>query len=117
VRRNYFRLYFHYVYFNVVRYTYLQANNVFALLVMVPSIAAGTITLGVLSQINYAFSQVTASFQFLVNSWSTIVELLSVHKRLRAFEATLEGAPLPDIDRRYLERRQAGVEPEDQPAG
>lgn len=117
VRRNYFRLYFHYVYFNVVRYTYLQANNVFALLVMVPSIAAGTITLGVLSQINYAFSQVTASFQFLVNSWSTIVELLSVHKRLRAFEATLEGAPLPDIDRRYLERRQAGVDPEDQPAG
>jgi peptide/bleomycin uptake transporter len=77
---------------------------------------AGTITLGLLNQISYAFSQVTGSFQFLVNSWPTIVELLSVHKRLRAFEATLEGAPLPDIDRHYLERKQAGMRPEDQPA-
>ncbi|RLP23240.1 peptide antibiotic transporter SbmA [Mesorhizobium sp. YM1C-6-2] len=116
VRRNYFRLYFHYVYFNVVRYTYLQANNIFSLLILGPSIVAGTITLGLLNQISYAFSQVTGSFQFLVNSWPTIVELLSVHKRLRAFEATLEGAPLPDIDRHYLERKQAGMRPEDQPA-
>lgn len=116
VRRNYFRLYFHYVYFNVVRYTYLQANNIFSLLILGPSIVAGTITLGLLNQISYAFSQVTGSFQFLVNSWPTIVELLSVHKRLRAFEATLEGAPLPDIDRHYLERERAGMRPEDQPA-
>jgi peptide/bleomycin uptake transporter len=116
VRRNYFRLYFHYVYFNVVRYTYLQANNIFSLLILGPSIVAGTITLGLLNQISYAFSQVTSSFQFLVNSWPTIVELLSVHKRLRAFEATLEGAPLPEIDRHYLERERAGIRPEDQPA-
>jgi peptide/bleomycin uptake transporter len=116
VRRNYFRLYFHYVYFNVVRYTYLQANNIFSLLILGPSIVAGTITLGLLNQISYAFSQVTGSFQFLVNSWPTIVELLSVHKRLRAFEATLEGAPLPEIDQHYLERQRAGLRPEDQPA-
>ena len=32
VRHNYFRLYFHYVYFNVVRYSYLQANNIFSAL-------------------------------------------------------------------------------------
>src|SRR5690606_15342592 len=37
VRRNYFRLYFHYVYFNVVRYTYLQANGIFSLLILGPS--------------------------------------------------------------------------------
>jgi len=116
VRRNYFRLYFHYVYFNVVRYTYLQANNIFSLLILGPSIVAGTITLGLLNQISYAFSQVTGSFQFLVNSWPTIVELLSVHKRLHAFEATLEGGPLPDIDQQYLERTRAGLRPEDQPA-
>lgn len=116
VRRNYFRLYFHYVYFNVVRYTYLQANGIFSLLILGPSIVAGTITLGLLNQISYAFSQVSSSFQFLVNSWPTIVELLSVHKRLRAFEATIEGEPLPDIDRRYMERERAGVNPEDQPA-
>jgi peptide/bleomycin uptake transporter len=106
VRRNYFRLYFHYVYFNVFRYLYLQLNNIFSLVLLVPSIIAGTITLGLLNQISYAFSQVTSSFQFLVNSWSTIVELLSVYKRLRAFEATLEGEPLPEIDQRYLEGKE-----------
>jgi len=105
VRRNYFRLYFHYIYFNVVRYTYLQADNIFAFFVMGPSIVAHRITLGVLNQIPNAFGRVTGSLQFLLTSWSTIVELQSVHKRLRAFEATLQGQPLPDIDQRYLERQ------------
>ena len=69
-----------------------------------------------IQQIVSAFTQVASSFQYLVNSWPTIVELISIYKRLRAFEATLEGAPLPDIDQRYLEREQAGLRPEDQPA-
>lgn len=116
VRKNYFRLYFHYVYFNVVRYTYLQANNIFSLLILGPSIVAGTISLGLMNQISYAFSQVTSSFQFLVNSWSTIVELLSVHKRLRAFEAAIDDEQLPDIDQRYLERERAGMAVHEQPA-
>lgn len=107
VRHNYFRLYFHYVYFNVVRYLYLQLNNIFALFLMAPSMVAGALTLGLINQVNSAFSQVTTSFQYLVNSWSTIVELLSVHKRLRAFEATIRGEPLPDIDQRYLARQSA----------
>lgn len=115
VRRNYFRLYFHYVYFNVARYLYLQVNNIFSLFLMVPSIIAGTITLGLLNQIANAFSQVTSSFQYLVNSWPTIVELLSIYKRLRAFEATLSGEPLPDIDQHYIERQSAGARPQDQP--
>ncbi|RAZ92726.1 peptide antibiotic transporter SbmA [Mesorhizobium hawassense] len=107
VRHNYFRLYFHYIYFNVVRYTYLQADNIFSLLILGPSLVAHKITFGVLSQISNAFGKVTGSLQFLLTSWSTIVELQSVHKRLRAFEATLEGAPLPDIDQRYLARQSA----------
>ncbi|MDG4877392.1 peptide antibiotic transporter SbmA [Mesorhizobium sp. WSM4935] len=111
VRKNYFRLYFHYVYFNVVRYLYLQLNTIFALFLMVPSMIAGALTLGLINQINSAFSQVTSSFQYLVTSWSTIVELLSVHKRLRAFEATINGEPLPDIDQRYLEREAEEPDP------
>jgi len=107
VRRNYFRLYFHYVYFNVVRILYIQTNNIVAIILMIPSIIAGTITLGLFQQISNAFSRVTSSFQFLVLSWPTIVELLSIYKRLRAFEATLSGEPLPDIDQRYLEREAA----------
>ncbi len=116
VRRNYFRLYFHYMYFNVARIFYLQTDNIFPYIVLAPTIVAGKITLGAMNQILNAFAQVRSSFQYLVNSWTTIVELLSIYKRLRAFEAAIEGEPLPDIDRRYVEREQAGVEPQDQPA-
>jgi peptide/bleomycin uptake transporter len=116
VRHNYFTLYGHYVYFDMVRYMYIQIDNVFALFIQVPTLAAGKITFGIFQQISTAFSQVSSSFQYLVSSWPTIVELISIYKRLRAFEATLEGAPLPEIDRHYLEREQAGLRPEDQPA-
>lgn len=111
VRKNYFTLYAHYVYFDVTRWLYIQTDNVFALLILTPTIAAGRITFGIFQQILSAFSQVSSSFQYLVNSWPTIVELISIYKRLRAFEATLDGDALPDIDRRYLERQAAGVEP------
>lgn len=116
VRHNYFTLYGHYVYFDIVRNLYLQIDNVFATFILVPTLAAGKITFGIFQQISTAFSQVSSSFQYLVNSWPTIVELISIYKRLRAFEATLEGAPLPVIDQHYLEREQAGLRPEDQPA-
>jgi len=107
VRRNYFTLYFHYAYFNIVRSGYLQADAIFSSLILIPTIAAGTITLGIWQQISTAFGQVSSSFQYLVNAWPTIVELLSIHKRLRAFEATLDGEPLPEIDQHYLERQGA----------
>ncbi len=110
VRRNYFRLYFHYIYFNVVRYTYLQADNIFSFIILGPSLVAHKITFGTLNQISNAFGRVTGSFQFLLNSWSTIVELQSVHKRLRAFEATIHDEPLPELDQRYLERRELATD-------
>lgn len=103
VRQNYFRLYFHYAYFNVARYFYLQSDVIFPALILVPTIAAGVITFGLFQQIQSAFNQVSSSFQYLVNTWGTIVELLSIHKRLRAFEASIAGDDLPDIDREYLE--------------
>ncbi len=105
VRRNYFRLYFHYMYFNVARIFYLQADNLFSLIVLVPSIVAGKLTLGLMTQINNVFDQVRSSFQYLVNSWTTIVELLSIYKRLRAFEAAIDNEPLPEIDQEYLEEQ------------
>ncbi|MBM6551364.1 peptide antibiotic transporter SbmA [Marinomonas ostreistagni] len=90
VRKNYFRLYFHYLYFNVVRYGYLQAGVLVPLIALGPSIVAGAFTLGVMQRISNAFNQVENSFQFLVNSWTTIVELLSIYKRLKAFEAAID---------------------------
>lgn len=102
VRKNYFRLYFHYMYFNVARMLYLQADNIFVFILLVPTIAVGAITFGVLQQILTAFGQVSNSFQYLVNSWTTIVELLSVYKRLTAFESVLdeptEDAFIPNVE-------------------
>lgn len=105
VRDNYFRLYLHYMYFNVARIAYLQADVIFPMIILGPTIVAGAITLGVMNQILNAFEQVRSSFQYLVNSWTTIVELLSIYKRLRGFEATIYGEPLPDLDKRDLARR------------
>ncbi|WP_425641558.1 peptide antibiotic transporter SbmA [Marinomonas gallaica] len=93
VRKNYFRLYFHYLYFNVVRYGYLQAGVLVPLIALGPSIVAGAFTLGVMQRISNAFNQVESSFQFLVNSWTTIVELLSIYKRLKAFESAIADVP------------------------
>ena len=99
VRGNYFRLYFHYMYFNVARIFYLQADNIFGYIVLVPSLVTAKITLGLMNQVLNAFEQVRSSFQYLVNAWPTIIELLSIYKRLRAFEATLSGEELAPIEK------------------
>ena len=90
VRKNYFKLYFNYLYFNVFRYAYLQGANFIPLIALGPTFVAGAITFGLYQQISQAFSRVENSFQFLVNSWTTIVELMSICKRLKAFEARID---------------------------
>ena len=89
VQHNYFRLYGHYLYFNVARYLYVQGANFVPLIAMAPSIVAGTMTLGLFQQVSNAFGQVEDSFRFLANSWTTIISLISVYKRLRAFESNI----------------------------
>ena len=105
VRRNYFKIYFHYAYFNLVRYLYLQADNIIVYIFIIPTIVSGRITLGIMNQILRAFGQVASSFQFLVNSWTTIIDLISIYKRLQAFEASISGGQLPKIDRDFIERQ------------
>ena len=90
VRLNYFKLYFHYTYFNLVRFWYLQLDNLYGFFILAPSIAAGAITLGIIMQIMNVFQLVRKSFQYLITSWPTIIELLSIYKRLRTFEKTLD---------------------------
>jgi peptide/bleomycin uptake transporter len=92
VRRNYFRLYFHYMYFDVARYSYLQFTVLVPYIALGPSVIAGAFTWGVLQQIVRAFGRVESSFQYLVTSWTTIVELISVYRRLRAFEGQIAAA-------------------------
>ena len=97
VRKNYFRLYFHYMYFNIARILYLQVDNVFGLFLLFPSIVAGTITLGLMTQITNVFGQVRGAFQYLINSWTTLVELMSIYKRLRSFEHELDGDKIQEV--------------------
>ena len=100
IRRNYFRLYLNFMYFNIGRIVYLQTDVIFPYILLGPTIIAGKITLGSMNQILNAFTQVRTSFQYLVNSWSTIVELISIYQRLRGFEARIHGEPLPPIETR-----------------
>ena len=102
VRVNYFKLYFNYMYFNVFRYAYLQGANFIPLIGLGPTIIAGAITFGVFQQINNAFGRVENSFQFLVNSWTTIVELMSIYKRLKAFESRIDESTI-DISKPVLD--------------
>ncbi|MEO1495336.1 MAG: peptide antibiotic transporter SbmA [Pseudomonadota bacterium] len=91
VRRNYFRLYLHYLYFNIARYGYLQAGVILPYVALGPTIVATGFTLGVMQQILRAFQRVENSFQFLVMNWTTIVELMSIYKRLSALERAISG--------------------------
>jgi len=87
VQKNYFRLYFHYTYFNLARYGYLNLVGYVPLLALSPSILAGALTMGLYQQVQIAFGQVSSSFQFFARAWTTIVELQSVFMRLRKFES------------------------------
>jgi peptide/bleomycin uptake transporter len=106
VRANYFRLYLNYLYFNVVRYGYLQAGVLVPYIALAPTIVAGGLTLGVMQQVIRAFGQVEGSFQYLVNSWTTIVSLISIYKRLRAFEASMRDKPLDPIEAEVVPQGQ-----------
>ncbi|WP_338719684.1 peptide antibiotic transporter SbmA [Devosia sp. XK-2] len=113
VQRNYFRLYGHYLYFNVARYVYLQGANFVPLIAMSPSIAAGALTLGLFQQVSNAFGQVEDSFRFLANSWTTIISLISVYKRLRTFEANIPHDAVSGVD--YDDPRYVGTDEEFEP--
>lgn len=97
VRKNYFRLYFNYLYFDVGRRIYGNADTVYSLILLFPSIVAGTMTLGLFNQISNAFDKVRGAFQTIIDDWGAIVRLISIYKRLRTFEAAIEGTPVEAI--------------------
>jgi len=90
VRKIHFKSYFHYLYFNAAKWSYFQGMVIVPYLALTPTIVAGGITLGFVQQITRAFGRVEGSLQYLVKSWSTIVELISVWKRLSEFESKLK---------------------------
>ena len=89
VRSIHFISYIRYLYFNIGRMAYLQANVLSAYVFLAPAIVAGVVTLGVMQQIIRAFGRVEGSMQYLLKAWPTIIELVSVYRRLREFEASI----------------------------
>ena len=89
VKQIHFLSYLRYLYFNIGRMAYLQANVLSAYVFLAPAIVAGIVTLGVMQQIIRAFGRVEGSMQYLLKAWPTIIELASVYKRLREFENTI----------------------------
>ena len=85
------------MYFNIARILYLLVDTVFGLFLLFPSIVAGTITLGLMTQITNVFGQVRGAFQYLINSCSTLVELMSIYKRLRSFEHELDSDKIQEV--------------------
>ncbi|MDC0200584.1 putative transporter [Candidatus Pelagibacter sp.] len=92
VRKIHYLSYLRYLYFNIGRIAYLQANVLSAYVFLAPAIVAGLVTLGVMQQIIRAFGRVEGSMQYLLKSWPTIIELASVYKRLREFEDKLKSS-------------------------
>ena len=90
VRKINYKNYLYYLFFNIVRLAYLQANVLVAYVILAPAIVAGVMTLGVMQQIIRAFGRVEGSLQYLFKAWPTIIELASVYKRLMEFEAQIE---------------------------
>ena len=86
VRSIHFFSFIRYLYFNIGRMAYMQANVLSAYVFLAPAIVAGVVTLGVMQQIIRAFGRVESSMQYLLRAWPTIIELASVYRRLREFE-------------------------------
>jgi peptide/bleomycin uptake transporter len=89
VRLNNFRLFNHYAYFNLWSNFYSQSTVIFPYLLMGPSLFTGLITLGVIQQVSNAFGKVNEAFSYLIERWTDITELRSIHKRLTEFEKGL----------------------------
>jgi len=96
VRSIHYLKYLRYLYFNIGRMAYLQANVLSAYVFLAPAIVAGVVTLGVMQQIIRAFGRVEGSMQYLIKSWPIIIELASVYKRLREFESKIKQDELID---------------------
>jgi len=89
VRKIHYKNYARYAVFNVARLSCLQANVLVGYVILAPAIVSGAITLGVMQQILRAFGRVEGSMMYIFKSWSTIIELLSVYKRLKEFEGKI----------------------------
>lgn len=98
IRHNYFRLVLHNAYLNLSRMFYTRFSWMVPMLFLTPSLITGVITLGIYQQISDALGQIQFALEFFVNGWGEIIELMSVYRRLHAFERVIAGTDLPIIE-------------------
>jgi peptide/bleomycin uptake transporter len=68
---------------------YGQVMIIVPYLLMGPSLFAGVVALGVVTQTGNAFGKVNDSFSYLIDHWTEITKFISVIKRLKEFESHL----------------------------
>lgn len=93
LRKNYFRMFNHYSYFTLWSAMYSQVMIIVPYLLMGPSLFAGVVTLGAVTQTGNAFGKVNDSFSYLIDHWTEITKFISVIKRLNEFEKRLIANP------------------------
>jgi peptide/bleomycin uptake transporter len=89
VKRNYYRLFNWYMGFGLWQTLFGMAVGNIAIVVLAPSYFAQMITLGVLFQVINAFGRVESSMTYFIDRWTTIVEFMSVIKRIKEFDKAL----------------------------
>jgi peptide/bleomycin uptake transporter len=94
VKRNYYRLFNWYMGFGVWQTAFGLCVGNLALIVLAPAYFDQLITLGVLFQVLNAFGRVESSMGYFIDRWTTIVDFLSVIRRIREFNKALDEAEL-----------------------
>ena len=89
IRDNYFKLFNNFFAFSVWSRFYWQISVFIPLVFALPQYFAVKFSVGVLHQIMNAFDKVHESFSYLIDNWTMITELKSVHLRLNEFEAEI----------------------------
>lgn len=86
IRFNYFKLFNNYMYFSFWARIYWQGAVFLPLVFALPQYFAVKFSVGILHQIMNAFDKVHEAFSYLIDNWTTIMELQSVRLRLNEFE-------------------------------
>ncbi|KWN73110.1 ABC transporter ATP-binding protein [Burkholderia ubonensis] len=96
VRENWWRLMKYTMRLNFVLNFYSQIANIFPLIAAAPAYFAGAFSFGTLMQISQAFGNVSDSFSWFINSYSTLVEWRATVNRLREFKRVMRASHLKE---------------------
>lgn len=90
LRKGYLKYYFHTLYFEACKGSFLQIGVIVPYFILIPNLLAGAITFGVFQQITYVYTRVTTALQVPINSSKEIIEVIAIFKRLRPLDHAIE---------------------------